>query len=245
MSRRSTRPSRIASRQPITARMVSGLSHKASSTVLRPASIRLAISISPSRDRSSIVPISRRYMRTGSSVRPSSSSGPCGVSSPSASAAAGSLSPAGSTSAGSPSLSPPASSRSTMMPCASRSWITSSVCSGGKSAGSAEFSWSKVTEPRSLACTTSRRSCGLFCRIASSPSPTCAFAVDLARSADVGFLIGWRIAIALSSLTIRWSLGRCGTADARIQQRPQGSGPSASSASASSPPSRFSSRSSR
>ena len=75
MSRSSTRPSRIASRQPITARIVSGLSHSASSTVLRPASMRLAISISPSRDSSSIVPISRRYMRTGSSVRPSSSSG--------------------------------------------------------------------------------------------------------------------------------------------------------------------------
>ena len=74
MSRSSTRPSRIASRQPITARMVSGLSHKASSTVLRPASMRLAISISPSRESSSIVPISRRYIRTGSSVRPSSSS---------------------------------------------------------------------------------------------------------------------------------------------------------------------------
>ena len=88
MSRSSTRPSRIASRQPITARMVSGLSHSASSTVLRPASIRLAISISPSRESSSIVPISRRYMRTGSSVRPSSSSGGCGVSSPSASSAA-------------------------------------------------------------------------------------------------------------------------------------------------------------
>ena len=40
----------------------------------RPASMRLAIAISPSRDNSSTEPISRRYMRTGSSVRPMSSS---------------------------------------------------------------------------------------------------------------------------------------------------------------------------
>jgi hypothetical protein len=39
--------------------------------VLRPASIRLAMAISPSRDRSSTEPISRRYIRTGSSVRSS------------------------------------------------------------------------------------------------------------------------------------------------------------------------------
>ena len=37
--------------------------------VSRPASIRLAMAISPSRDSSSTEPISRRYMRTGSSVR--------------------------------------------------------------------------------------------------------------------------------------------------------------------------------
>ena len=36
----------------------------------RPASIRLAMAISPSRDSSSTLPISRKYMRTGSSVRP-------------------------------------------------------------------------------------------------------------------------------------------------------------------------------
>ena len=114
MSRSSTRPSRIASRQPITARIVSGLSHSAASTVLRPASMRLAISISPSRESSSIVPISRRYMRTGSSVRPSSSSGGGGASSPSAaSPAAGSPSAAGSASAASASMSPAPSSRTT------------------------------------------------------------------------------------------------------------------------------------
>jgi hypothetical protein len=39
--------------------------------VLRPASMRLAMAISPSRERSSTEPISRRYIRTGSSVRSS------------------------------------------------------------------------------------------------------------------------------------------------------------------------------
>ena len=48
---------------------VSGLSHSPAIIVLRPASIRLAMAISPSRESSSTVPISRRYMRTGSSVR--------------------------------------------------------------------------------------------------------------------------------------------------------------------------------
>ena len=38
----------------------------------RPSSMRLAISISPSRVRSSTEPISRMYMRTGSVVRPNS-----------------------------------------------------------------------------------------------------------------------------------------------------------------------------
>jgi hypothetical protein len=37
--------------------------------------MRLAIAISPSRDRSSTEPISRRYMRIGSSVRPVGSAG--------------------------------------------------------------------------------------------------------------------------------------------------------------------------
>jgi hypothetical protein len=41
---------------------------------LRPSSMRLAISISPSRVSSSTEPISRMYMRTGSVVRPNSES---------------------------------------------------------------------------------------------------------------------------------------------------------------------------
>ena len=54
--------------------MVSGLSQMPPIIFSRPASMRLAIAISPSRDNSSTEPISRRYMRTGSSVRPMSSS---------------------------------------------------------------------------------------------------------------------------------------------------------------------------
>ena len=48
---------------------VSGLSHSPAIIASRPASMRLAMAISPSRDSSSTEPISRRYMRTGSSVR--------------------------------------------------------------------------------------------------------------------------------------------------------------------------------
>ena len=48
---------------------VSGLSQSPAIIASRPASMRLAMAISPSRDSSSTVPISRRYMRTGSSVR--------------------------------------------------------------------------------------------------------------------------------------------------------------------------------
>ena len=48
---------------------VSGLSQSPAIMASRPASMRLAMAISPSRERSSTEPISRRYMRTGSSVR--------------------------------------------------------------------------------------------------------------------------------------------------------------------------------
>ena len=53
----------------MTAWKVSGLSHSPAIIASRPASIRLAIATSPSRESSPIVPISRRYIRTGSSVR--------------------------------------------------------------------------------------------------------------------------------------------------------------------------------
>ena len=69
MSRRKTLPSLSSSRQMMMAWKVSGLSHRPAIMASRPASMRLAMAISPSRESSSTEPISRRYMRTGSSVR--------------------------------------------------------------------------------------------------------------------------------------------------------------------------------
>ena len=69
MSRRKTLPSFSSSRQMMMAWKVSGLSHRPAIIASRPASMRFAIAISPSRESSSTEPISRRYMRTGSSVR--------------------------------------------------------------------------------------------------------------------------------------------------------------------------------
>ena len=69
MSRRKTFPSLSSSRQMMMAWKVSGLSHRPAIMASRPASMRLAMAISPSRESSSTEPISRRYMRTGSSVR--------------------------------------------------------------------------------------------------------------------------------------------------------------------------------
>ena len=58
-----------SSRQMMMAWKVSGLSQRPAIIASRPASMRLAMAISPSRDSSSTEPISRRYIRTGSSVR--------------------------------------------------------------------------------------------------------------------------------------------------------------------------------
>ena len=69
MSRSRTLPSFSSSRHTVSASNVSGLSHSAPIISSRPASMRLAMAISPSRESSSTEPISRRYMRTGSSVR--------------------------------------------------------------------------------------------------------------------------------------------------------------------------------
>ena len=69
MSRRKTFPSLSSSRQMMMAWNGSGLSQSPAIMASRPASMRLAMAISPSRDRSSTEPISRRYIRTGSSVR--------------------------------------------------------------------------------------------------------------------------------------------------------------------------------
>ena len=83
MSRSSIRPALSWSCQEMIALKVSGLSHSPPIIMSRPASMRLAMAISPSRDSSSTLPISRRYMRTGSSVRPrlASSTLPVGSSS--------------------------------------------------------------------------------------------------------------------------------------------------------------------
>src|SRR2546429_14293 len=59
----------LLSRQMMIAWKLSGLSHRPAIIASRPASMRLATAISPSRESSSTEPISRRYMRTGSSVR--------------------------------------------------------------------------------------------------------------------------------------------------------------------------------
>src|SRR5215468_4811455 len=69
MWRRKTLPSLSSSRQMMMAWNVSGLSQSPAIIASRPASMRLAIAISPSRESNSTEPISRRYMRTGSSVR--------------------------------------------------------------------------------------------------------------------------------------------------------------------------------
>ena len=68
-SRRSISSSSNILPQAASASKVSGLSQSPKIIVALPASIRLAIAISPSRDRSSTLPISRRYILTGSSVR--------------------------------------------------------------------------------------------------------------------------------------------------------------------------------
>ena len=125
-----------SSRQMVIALNVSGLSHSPGIMVLRPASIRLAMAISPSRLSSSTDPISRRYMRTGSSVR-SSFSPPVTVTATSRLAAivAISVEVLSSSSASSSSM--------ILMPISDSIDITSSICSletcsGGKTL----FNWS-------------------------------------------------------------------------------------------------------
>src|SRR5262245_60021476 len=58
-----------SSRQMMMAWNVSGLSHRPAIIASRPASMRLAMAVSPPRESSLSEPISRRYMRSGSSVR--------------------------------------------------------------------------------------------------------------------------------------------------------------------------------
>ncbi len=62
-------PATTLSHSPITVATLVGQSETADMSSRVPSSIRLAISISPSRVSSSTEPISRMYMRTGSVVR--------------------------------------------------------------------------------------------------------------------------------------------------------------------------------
>ena len=145
MSRSRILPSSSSSFQMMIAWKVSGLSQRPAIMVSRPASMRLAMAISPSRDRSSTEPISRRYMRTGSSVRSVGS------------LAAGLATAVDGRSASSPpslsSSSPPLSSGSsassvsiTLMPISLSIDMMSSICSGAVvSEGRTWFSSSMVT----------------------------------------------------------------------------------------------------
>ena len=123
--------------QSMIALKVIGLSHRPQIIVSRPASMRLAMAISPSRESSSTAPISRRYMRTGSSVRSTVS---FFFSRTKVSPAPSDLVEPGSCSASRSSSS--ASSFSTMLtPISESADITSSICSEDIwSCGSASFS---------------------------------------------------------------------------------------------------------
>ncbi len=114
--------SKSSSRQMVIAWKVRGLSHSPEIIVLRPASIRLAIAISPSRESNSTEPISRRYMRTGSSVRSRFSAEPAAaVTSREVFTSTISVDLASSSSASSASI--------TLMPISESIDITSSICS--------------------------------------------------------------------------------------------------------------------
>lgn len=139
MSRSSIRPALSASCQAMMARKVSGLSQRPPIIMSRPASMRLAMAISPSRESSSTEPISRKYIRTGSSVRPRVSSLTLPVEGSSSSASSLAL-----TGAASPSS---VSSLSiTCRPISLRLAMTSSICSElFCSEGRTAFSSSNVT----------------------------------------------------------------------------------------------------
>ena len=148
MSRRKTLPSLSSSRQMMMAWKVSGLSHSPAIIASRPASMRLAMAISPSRDSSSTEPISRRYMRTGSSVRSAGSLASdlagtfCWTSTSSPLSASGSSS----ASSRSPSSSLASSVSTTLTPISLNMARTSSICSElTSSEGSTELIWSWVT----------------------------------------------------------------------------------------------------
>ena len=138
ISRSGIAPSSTCLRHAIRARMVSGLSYRPPIIISRPASIRFAIAISPSRDSNSTVPISRKYIRTGSSEPDTSESDRLPEVVPSSfdsSALASSLS----------------AESTTFTPISLKADMTSSICSDDNSSwGRAAFNSSCVTKPRSL-----------------------------------------------------------------------------------------------
>ena len=142
-------PSFSSSRQMMMAWKVNGLSHSPAIIVSRPASMRLAMAISPSRDRSSTEPISRRYIRTGSSVRsPASRFWVVATALPAPVSATSVLDSSVSRS----SASSDSSSSTTLMPMSFNMAIVSSICSEvTSSAVRTELSFSIVTKPRFLA----------------------------------------------------------------------------------------------
>ena len=154
MSRSRILASLSSSRQMMIAWKVSGLSHKPAIIASRPASIRLAMAISPSRDSSSTEPISRRYMRTGSSVRSAGSE--LRVATAVGRAASTSSPPSASSSSAASALSLSASSASslstTLMPISLSIAFMSSIWSDEISSdGRTAFNSSCVTQPRFLA----------------------------------------------------------------------------------------------
>ncbi len=117
ISRKGTTPSRTCSVQVRSARIASGDSQMPPIIISRPASIRLAIAISPSRLSSSTEPISRKYIRTGSSDPPTSLSDRLPEARPSPATASES------------SLSTSSVASTTFTPIWDREAITSSICS--------------------------------------------------------------------------------------------------------------------
>ena len=155
MSRSRILPSLSSSRQMMIAWKVSGLSHRPAIIASRPASMRLAMAISPSRESSSTEPISRRYMRTGSSVRSAGSELRVAtaverlastISPPSASSSSAEPSAASFSASSASSLS------TTLMPISLSIAFMSSIWSEEISSdGSTAFNSSCVTQPRFLA----------------------------------------------------------------------------------------------
>ena len=155
MSRSRILASLSSSRQMMTAWKVSGLSHRPAIIASRPASMRLAMAISPSRESSSTEPMSRRYMRTGSSVRSVGSARVC-VTAGTLGAGATARPVVGSSSSASSASWAGASSGSslstTVMPMSDSIDMVSSIWSGETSSeGSTALSASSVTKPRALA----------------------------------------------------------------------------------------------